>query len=308
MASGMGAASGADMLQNILRRRLAEAAQQAQVQQVAAALAERVRENDMQNTVAHRGLDLGERRIGEDSRQFDVASGQRDRTIRLDEQAQPVRIKQMEAQTGEILRKPQAEQQERDFVTGRDKTQHGYSMQQIGAQGANALRVANVRHPDSGTAAQQAQATNEQNEVDDAIALIQQIRDDKARTTATGPVQGGLGLGMVQDPEGYTRVKALHDNLVNKMALAQAGKLKGQGTISNFERDMLAKAATALQRGLGDQDYLNELGKVEEFFQRKRGGTAPRGNMQTGGPVNLKSAAQEFDYVPGKGLVPRGGQ
>ena len=123
--------------------------------------------------------------------------------------------------------------------------------------------------------AQQAQSPEqkEQNEVQDSLALIKQIRDDASRATATGPIQG-RGLGMLQDLEGVTRVQALHDNLVNKLQLAQAGKLKGQGQISNFERDMLSKAATALQLKLGDDDFLNELAKVEAQFQRML--TGPR--------------------------------
>lgn len=131
---------------------------------------------------------------------------------------------------------------------------------------------------------------NETNEVTDAIALIGQIRGDKSLPNATGPIDA-RGVGMARDLEGVTRVKALHDNLVNKMALAQAGKLKGQGPISNFERDMLSKAATALTLKLGDPDYLSELTKVEGQFQRMLGGGSNGG--------------QEFDYVPGKGLVPK---
>ncbi len=153
-------------------------------------------------------------------------------------------------------------------------------MQQIGASGANALRVANVRHPDSGTTAQAAQATKEQNEVEDALGLIKQIREDKSLPTATGSIQG-RGVGLLQDLGGVTRVRALHDNLVNKLQLAQAGKLRGQGQISNMEREMLSKAATALQLKLDDPDYLNELTKIEGQFQRML--TGPRASKPTGG-------------------------
>jgi hypothetical protein len=299
------AAGGAEALMEIIQQKLRERAQAAQEQQFAKKLAEEARQSDQRNVIDQGQLGLGRDRLGletqkfgEDTRQFDVSAGQRDRTIKLDEQMQPVRIANIGAQTAEIQRKPQAEQQDRDFNTGRDKTRHGYEMQQIGAQGANALKIANVRHPDSGAAAQTAQAQREQNEVEDGIALIQQIRNDKARPIATGPIQG-RGFGAVQDIEGYTRVKALHDNLVNKLQLAQAGKLKGQGQISNMEREMLSKAASALQRQLGDDDYLNELAKVETQFQRMRGG----GKVSTQGAGNI-SAAQEYDYVNGK-LVPR---
>lgn len=131
------------------------------------------------------------------------------------------------------------------------------------------LRPSTASSQADGAAAQQ----KETNEVQDALSLIQQIRSDKALPTSTGPLQG-RGLGMLQDLEGVTRVRALHDNLVNRMSLAQAGKLKGQGQISNMEREMLQKAATALSLKLGDADYLNELAKVEAQFQRML--TGPR--------------------------------
>jgi hypothetical protein len=134
--------------------------------------------------------------------------------------------------------------------------------------------AASLRPPTSAQVAAQtaaaaapAAAEKQQNEVQDSLNLIKQIREDKALGSSTGPIEG-RGAGFLVDPEGYTRVKALHDNLVNKLALAQTGKMKGQGAISNFERDMLAKAATALQMKLGDADYLNELAKVETQFQR----------------------------------------
>jgi len=42
----------------------------------------------------------------------------------------------------------------------------------------------------------------------------------------------GRGAGyLTAGPEGYTRVKALHDNLVNKLQLAQAGKDHGPASV-----------------------------------------------------------------------------
>lgn len=111
-------------------------------------------------------------------------------------------------------------------------------------------------------------AAREQNEVQDSLGLIDQIRKDPALASSTGPVEGRGAGYLTAGPEGFTRVKALHDNLVNKLQLAQAGKLKGQGQISNMEREMLKNAATALDMKLGDADYLNELAKVEAQFKR----------------------------------------
>lgn len=161
----------------------------------------------------------------------------------------------------------------------------------------NIRLMAGLRPPtaaQAGAAGADAKAQEQQNEVNDGISLIQQIRSDPALKSSTGPLQG-RGLGAVADLEGFTRVKALHDNLVNKLALAQAGKLKGQGPVSNFERDMLAKAATSLQMKLGDADYLNELAKVEQQFQRLlTPGAAPAGPPAGGGAPDAAARAAEL--------------
>ncbi len=296
-----GAAGGGIALQQVLQDLFTKAIAQKK-------LAEDARQANMRNAVERGGLELGnkrleqeggqfDRKIGEDARQFDIGSGQRDRTIALDEQMQPVRMANVQAQTGDILRKPTAEQEQRDFTMGRDKAQHGYQMSEIGAQGANALRVANVRHTDPTAGPTQQQV----NEVADSIALIDQIAKDPSLKNAIGPIDQYGGGVINADPTGVNRFRALHNQLTGKLSLAQAGKLKGQGQISDKERAMLAAAATALSQGMSEKDYLAELAKVRDQFVR----------MQPGAPVQPAApgggAAVEYDFVPGKGLVPRKG-
>jgi hypothetical protein len=135
--------------------------------------------------------------------------------------------------------------------------------------------------PSSGAGAVQADVKQQQeaNEVQQTLDLISRLREDKARPIATGPLEG-RGLGRLKDNSGYERVKALHDQLVGRLQLAQAGKLKGQGQVSDREREMLMKAATALTRNLADQDYVNELANVETILRGKlgSGGAAPAQN------------------------------
>ncbi len=295
LGASFGAGGASEALQEMLKQKFLEQIQRQKLE-------EDRRQADMVNAIQRgqlgqgdRRLGLDERKLGEDTRQFDVGASQRDRTIKLDETEAPLKLRLLGAQAGDIERKPLAEREQRDFVTGRDKNQHGYQMQEIGAQGQNALRVANVRHPD-GPAAGPTQ--KEQNEVEDSLALIQQIRSDKSLPHATGPIDA-RGVGMVRDLEGVTRVKALHDNLVNKMQLAQAGKLKGQGQISNMEREMLKNAATALDLKLGDPDYLNELAKVEQQFQRMRGGGSTPAAPAAQGDAAARAAALLKKYGGG---------
>jgi hypothetical protein len=106
------------------------------------------------------------------------------------------------------------------------------------------------------------------NEVEDAIKLIDQIDTDPALNKSVGPLDA-YGLGKLGgDVSGVNRFEALHNELVGKLQLAQAGKLKGQGQISDKEREMLRNAATALTRKMSETDYRAELKKVRAQFQR----------------------------------------
>lgn len=260
MASAFGAGAGADMLQDVLKRKLLEQQAMAQQAQFAQKLAEDKRQADMTNVVQQGNLSLGGRRVDEDVRQFNENA--------------PTRIANvghLNASTGELQRRPTAEQQAREFTKSQTESQQkfqggqgdlnrGNALRIAGMNGQNALAVANVRHPDTAGAQQQ-------NEVQDTLALIDQIASDPALSANVGPIDS-RGLGFVRDPGGNARFTSLHDQLVGKMSLAQAGKLKGQGQISDKERAMLAAAATALNRGLQDPDYKNELGKVRKQFEQ----------------------------------------
>lgn len=114
-----------------------------------------------------------------------------------------------------------------------------------------------------------AASPEKQNEIQDALDLIDQIDTDPALSTAVGPIDAYIGKA--RDLSGVNRFEALHNELVGKLQLAQAGKLRGQGTISNFERTMLKGAATALDRKLSEKDYRNELVKLREQFRRMQG-------------------------------------
>jgi hypothetical protein len=296
MSSALGAGNGADMLQQILRQKFTEAIAQQK-------MAEDIRQANLQNAVQQRQLGQGDQRIALDNQQFGLAKDKFGEDTRQFNEMAPVRIagvNRANAETSELQRKPQAEIDARAFTTDRDKAQHGYQMGEIGAQGANAYRIAQLNNQTREDMAGKKAATQDANEVSDTIALIDQIKKDPSFAHAFGPVDQYVGGIINGDPAGVNRVRALTDQLTGKMSLAQAGKLKGQGQISDKERAMLASAATALKYGLSEKDALAELDKIGAQFQRMQGGgvAAPSG-------VNA-SGAQEYDYVPGKGLVPRG--
>ena len=299
-----GAAGGAALgFEDLLKQKFLEQIQRAQ-------LAEHARVADMQNATQTRGLDQGDKRIGLDERQF----GENVRQFDAGAPLRQANVGHTVASTAALDRQPVEAEKGRTFSAeqaGLGRTfqgeqgnlNRGNAVRLANISGQNALRVANVRHPDGTGPAAASAAQKEANEIDDSLALINELRNDAALSSSVGPIEGRGGGYVTAGPEGYTRVKALHDNLVGKLQLAQAGKLKGQGQVSDKERDMLLKAATSLNMTLGDPDYLNQLAKVEAQFQRMRGAAAGQGggNMQGGGAV----AGLEYDYVPGKGLVPR---
>lgn len=265
-------------LQQIESRRATEAQQHIALQK--GQLGQGQQRIDQEGAQFGQTMGLNRDKLSEDRRQFDATAAQSNERLGMERELQPVRIKHMTAQTADLERQPQEALDARNFQTARDKTQHGYQMGEIGAQGANAMAVANVRHADAaGTQAQ----TQQQNEVTDTISLIDQILADKALPSAVGPID--QYIGEVHDLEGVNRFKSLHNQLTGKMSLAQAGKLKGQGQISDKERAMLAAAATALNRGLGEPDYKAELGKVRGQFERMQQAGGSSGSI-VGGPKN----------------------
>lgn len=64
------------------------------------------------------------------------------------------------------------------------------------------------------------------------------------------------------------------EQLRDKLSLTEREKLKGSGTISDFEAKMLGNAATALSFELKEEDFKKELSKVMGVFQTAAGGTA----------------------------------
>jgi hypothetical protein len=309
------------MLQDILKQKFLE---QIQTQK----LAEEQRQADMQRAVQERQLGQGDRRIGLDERQLTQQGEQFGQRLGLDTRKQdteesqyaegaPMRaatLRHVGAQTSDIERRPEAEQLARDFTTKRDQTQHGYQLGELGAQQAGQMRLANLRM----AAAQGAQGAGpspqeqQQNEVKDTLGLIDRLASDKALPAAVGPFDSwattGMGSGILGSATAaahgssmadVNRFKAAQDQLLGKLQLASAGKLKGQGAVSEMERKILRDAVTSLSASTSEKEYKAELGRLRPQLERLLPGGAP---AATGGGQQV---AQEFDFVPGKGLVPR---
>jgi hypothetical protein len=258
MGSAFGAGAGADMLQEVLRRKFTEAIQQQAMQRQIAA--EQAQEQHYKTIEQQNANEYGLR-----EKMFEASQ--------KPEPPKPVEPKRY------IVNGRLVDESGKELYASPDKptpppvkrgpvsvAPGGYL---VDPETGKQIYHAPERPEKPAAGGQQPQ----QNEIDDTLALIDQIRKDPSRAAATGPIDS-RGLGMVMDTGGVTRVNALHNQLVGKMSLAQAGKLKGQGQISDKERQLLRDAATALTQHLQDPDYLNELDKVEAQFRRMKAGGA----------------------------------
>lgn len=111
----------------------------------------------------------------------------------------------------------------------------------------------------------------QENEAADAVRTIDEILQGNL-----APITGDLRLGGIP---GFGRAeaqttKAKIENIKNNLSLAAAGKLKGSGQISDAEREMLARAATALDYGMTEEAFRRELNRLRGIFAKMAGAAA----------------------------------
>lgn len=94
-----------------------------------------------------RRLGLDEQQFGEGKRQFDISSGQAGERLKMDQELQPVKLRHMGAQADDLERQPQEALDQRSFAQMMADLTHKHRLGEIGATGANAVRVANIRQP-----------------------------------------------------------------------------------------------------------------------------------------------------------------
>lgn len=113
------------------------------------------------------------------------------------------------------------------------------------------------------------------------VGLVDEILSSK-----TAPLTGAMRLGNTDgmfgvDPIGAINrllrpdletTKAKVDQLKGILQLAQASKLKGQGQISDKEREMLTKAATALNYKMSDKAFRKELINIRGILSGEKAG------------------------------------
>ena len=134
----------------------------------------------------------------------------------------------------------------------------------------------------------------EQSDARDTIFLI-----DEILSRDLDPVTGLLRIrGSIRGTEAFD-TKAKLEQLRNKLALAARGQLKGQGTVSDFEAEMLMNAVAQLDRGQSPEAITTELKRIRANASSLTGGGQSEGgtirvrNLQTGETGSLPE--NEFD-------------
>ena len=95
---------------------------------------------------------------------------------------------------------------------------------------------------------------------------------------------------LLRSQDGVDALK-LRDRVVGLVVLAARGKLKGQGTITDSEQDILAKSATILKDpDISEKLALEEINRVKSFFESKGGNSSA-----------ASSNDFDFEYDPATG-------
>lgn len=124
---------------------------------------------------------------------------------------------------------------------------------------------------------------------DEVNRLAQEIHDDPYLASNIGVMDARtptVRAGSVDFQSRVARLKAL-------LSLENRSKLKGQGAISDKETQMLANSATSLTGATDEAIFRKELQRIMQATSGTAGGDTGTGR------------GQEFDFVPGQGLVPR---
>jgi len=112
----------------------------------------------------------------------------------------------------------------------------------------------------------------------DALDLIADIKDDD-----TKPLTGMLRIrSAIKGTKAYD-TKAKITRLRDSLALKARAAIKGTGTISDSEQEMLKNAQTLLQPGLSEEEFRKELDRLEKNAMKSAGITSTGGNQQSGG-------------------------
>lgn len=293
-------------------------------------VARRVEQQKFQNERALNTEGFRDRELNEGTRRFDLGYGidKGNLDLRRDEfglqnrqyeEGAPMRdasLAYTQAQTGDILRRPEAEQRDRDHDVSMTNLQGTWGLRTIGAQGAQqrmtqaAGSVGRAGAPDAGQAYAETRGTRI---VDDIDALSGRVNN------STAGLIGALGKWVpgtaAHDFAADLETLAANISFKELQEMRNASKTGGAlGQVAIRELELLESALGSLRQSQSPDQLKANLAKAREAItagqQRwqaaKQGGAGGRSTGPGPGPAAPSAAVVEYDYVNGK-LVPRGG-
>lgn len=116
-------------------------------------------------------------------------------------------------------------------------------------------------------------------------------------------ISGFLGQTGVTSLFGKAKTaKTEYNQIIGNLQLAAAKLLQGQGQVSNFERDILANASAAIDRGQNDKEFQNALVKIRGVMMTSSGLEAPvRVISPTGEVVESTADTEEINELISEG-------
>lgn len=102
------------------------------------------------------------------------------------------------------------------------------------------------------------------------LSTVNQL-NDLLENTKLSKISGFFGQAFGGISGAAKTAKTDFDQVKSKLELTAAALLKGQGQVSNFERDILQKASSNLNRGLADDEFRQRLVQLKGVFQNTSG-------------------------------------
>lgn len=298
------AGAGADSLREAIKQARIEQLQRHAMKMAEQKLAEDARQADMRNVVDQGQLDLGGKRLGLDTdrhgldvRQYDEGAPQRTATLRY-----------TGAQADELVRRPEKEAADRghdEFMAGLGNK---FRLGEIGARGAEDRRTQNARlvaTPKPGAAATGAYAEERSTRILDSVNDLE--KQVSSWTTGAGSLLANLPATDARNFDAQLNTLKANIAFGELKEMRDASKTGGAlGQVSDRELTLLSSALGALDSGQSPENFKKQLQQIRDSITRWNQAKASAGGAAA--PTATTPGGAEYDYVPGKGLVPKGGK
>lgn len=270
---GAFAGGAADALKELLIRKHLEFQQQEELRQRQQQIDQAAARDAVAAQLGRGRLALDEGELGLNRAKFDEGKRQFD----AEAPSRSADVAYKGALTSDVLRKPQAEQQDRDFTTNRDKTLHGYRLIQTDREGAQQRATLRMRTSQTPTAPAQASpyAAERTTRVRESVAALK----NKVGGWTAGPGSVLSAIPGTDAKNFQAELQTLKANiafgeLTEMRAASKTGGALGQ--VSDKEMQLLESSLGALDQAQSPANLKAQLEKIEQSLARWEAAKAGR--------------------------------